>query len=115
MVELEGVREKGAIASSRAAAIYGLDILAEGIQVRILSNPCCKFSKVLISFLSFNALVIFASLCTFPFVTTSTFCEMIEIDRQVVISGCNLCFVFALEFAIGLDSVICNGVYYKCS
>ncbi|KAH6777256.1 arogenate dehydratase 1 [Perilla frutescens var. hirtella] len=32
VVDSEGVRETGAIASARAASIYGLDVLAEGIQ-----------------------------------------------------------------------------------
>ncbi|XP_057764905.1 arogenate dehydratase/prephenate dehydratase 1, chloroplastic [Salvia miltiorrhiza] len=32
MVDSEGLRETGAIASARAAAIYGLDVLDEGIQ-----------------------------------------------------------------------------------
>lgn len=47
MVELEGVREKGAIASERAAAIYGLDVLAEGIQVRVVSDPYVNSSRSL--------------------------------------------------------------------
>lgn len=50
MVELEGVREKGAIASARAAAIYGLDVLAEGIQVRVLSDPYVNSSRSLFCF-----------------------------------------------------------------
>lgn len=48
MVDSEGLRETGAIASARAAAIYGLDVLDEGIQVRILSD---KRSMVLLPFL----------------------------------------------------------------
>lgn len=33
MIALEGMRDTGAVASARAAEIYGLDILAEYIQV----------------------------------------------------------------------------------
>lgn len=33
IVASEGVRETGAVASARAAEIYGLDVLAERIQV----------------------------------------------------------------------------------
>lgn len=39
MVASEGVRETGTVASARAAEIYGLDVLAEGIQVRFLTDP----------------------------------------------------------------------------
>lgn len=107
MVELEGVREKGAIASSRAAAIYGLDILAEGIQVRILSDPCVNSVKFL--FHSFR-------LMCWPICLTAYLLVMFLLPffvkglRQKAISHLGLepvfChFVFALEYAIGLDSV----------
>lgn len=36
IVASEGKRDTGAVASARAAEIYGLSILAERIQVRIL-------------------------------------------------------------------------------
>ena len=37
-----GLRDTGAVASARAAKIYGLDILAEKIQVRLPSLQICK-------------------------------------------------------------------------
>ncbi len=40
MVVSTGLRETGAVASARAAEIYGLDVLAEKIQVRLPFQFC---------------------------------------------------------------------------
>jgi len=40
MVASTGLRDTGAVASARAAEIYGLDVLAEKIQVRFPFHFC---------------------------------------------------------------------------
>lgn len=44
MVASEEVRDTGAVASARAAEIYGLDILAERIQVTTFANQASIYA-----------------------------------------------------------------------
>lgn len=45
MVASIGERDTGAVASAQAAEIYGLDILAEKIQVKLF--PCFSYTSVI--------------------------------------------------------------------
>ena len=45
MVASTGLRDTGAVASARAAEIYGLDVLAEKIQVRFPFHFCMSQAK----------------------------------------------------------------------
>lgn len=38
-IAANGLRDTGAVASARAAEIYGLNILADGIQVKLTTDP----------------------------------------------------------------------------